>query len=423
MLKSALIGFLRNISNKIAAYTKYVHILVYGSVWALFLLLFSLGDFSIYIPLVLGAVVNLLISGLFWFLPVLVVKRKGKAGKNWNPLLSIINVALLQYVVLPCWSIFLFVLIASSFFGSSKENTGRPSLVSNSSEIMQQQKALQKPLAWGAESAFEKIRFERLREEGKNGDPEIQTDLGMAYSKGNGTPQELEEALKWYKLAAEQGYARAQYNVGFYYSCGKGVAQDYQEALKWYKLAAEQGYVKAQFSIGNAYAGGKGMPQDYKEALKWYTLAAEQGDANAQYSIGLMYDNGKGMSQDYQEALKWYKLAAEQGHAWAQVNLAHIYVEGEDGVPQDHEGAFKLYALAAKQGDADAQFYLGRCYLWGQGTEFDFDLGMMFNKLAFDGGSTTCVKEILEYFEKDMKPRDIRKIQRMAKSWRISHGK
>jgi len=422
MGKSALIGFLKKVSNKIAAYTKYVHFLVYGSVWALFLLLFSLGDLPIYAPLALGAIVNILIGGLFWFLPDLLVKRKSKEGKNWNPLLSIINVGLLQYVVLPCWSIFFFVVIASSFFGSSKEDTDRPSLVSNISEVAQK-RPMQKPLAWGAESAFEKIRFERLRAEAKNGDPESQTDLGMAYSKGNGTSQDLEEAFRCFKLAAEQGYARAQYNVGYGYCCGKGVPQDYREALRWFKLAAEQGHADAPFSIGNMHANGEGMPQDHEEALKWYNLAAEQGYASAQYNIGNMYANGEGVPRDYQEALKWYQLAAEQGDVSAQFNLAQIYYNGEGGVPQDYKESFRLYAVAAEQGHANSQYGLGRSYLLAKGTEFNFDLGLMYCKLALDGESDSPVKEVLEDFEKKMKPRDIRKIQRMAKSWRIAHGK
>lgn len=423
MGKSALIGFLKKVSNKIAAYTKYVHFIVYGSVWALFVLLFSLGDFPIYVPLALGAVVNILIGGLFWFFPDLLVKRKSKEGKNWNPLLSIINVGLLQYVVLPCWSIFFFVVISSSFFGSSKENADRPSLVSNSSEIMQQGKSFEKPLAWGAERSFEKIRFERLRAEAKNGDPEAQTDLGMAYSKGEGTSKDLEEAFRCFKLAADQGYARAQYNVGYDYSCGKGTPQDYQEARKWYKLAAEQGYAKAQFSIGVMYANGKGMSQDHEEALEWYKLAAEQGYASAQYNIGNMYSKGEGVPRDYQEALKWFKIAAEQGNVSAQFNLAQIYYNGEGGVPHNYKESFKLYAVAAEQGHANAQYGLGRSYLLAHGTEFDFDLGLMYCKLAFDRGSDSPVKDVIEDFEKDMKPRHIRKIQRMAKSWRISHGK
>ena len=60
---------------------------------------------------------------------------------------------------------------------------------------------------------------------------------------------------------------------------GQGVPQDYAEAVKWYRLAAEQGYAAAQYNLGVMYDNGQGVPQDYAEAVKWYRLAAEQGDA------------------------------------------------------------------------------------------------------------------------------------------------
>ncbi|MCL2102851.1 MAG: sel1 repeat family protein [Syntrophorhabdaceae bacterium] len=61
-----------------------------------------------------------------------------------------------------------------------------------------------------------------------------------------------------------------------YYS-GRGVAQNYVEAVKWYRLAAEQGNAKAQYNLGAAYVNGHGVAQDYTEAEKWLRLAAEQG--------------------------------------------------------------------------------------------------------------------------------------------------
>ena len=76
---------------------------------------------------------------------------------------------------------------------------------------------------------------------------------------------------------------------------GHGVPQDDKTAVKWYKLAAEQGHALAQYNLGWVYDTGKGVPQDYKTAVKWYTLAAEQGNARAQNNLGLMYDNGKGV--------------------------------------------------------------------------------------------------------------------------------
>ena len=45
------------------------------------------------------------------------------------------------------------------------------------------------------------------------------------YAKGQGVPQDYAEAVKWYRLAAEQGFAMAQDNLGLMYKNGQGVPQ------------------------------------------------------------------------------------------------------------------------------------------------------------------------------------------------------
>ena len=88
--------------------------------------------------------------------------------------------------------------------------------------------------------------------------------------------------------------------------------QDDVEAVRWFRLAAEQGHAKAQFYLGLMYRTGKGVPQDYVEAARWFRLAAEQGDAKAQYSLGVMYGTGLGVPQDDVEAHMWLNLAASR---------------------------------------------------------------------------------------------------------------
>ena len=66
------------------------------------------------------------------------------------------------------------------------------------------------------------------------------------------------------------------------YDDGKGVPQDYVEAVKWYRKAAEKGFAPAQVNLGRMYDEGAGVPQDYAEAVKWVRNAAEQGYAMAQ---------------------------------------------------------------------------------------------------------------------------------------------
>ena len=68
---------------------------------------------------------------------------------------------------------------------------------------------------------------------------------GEGHRDGQGVPQNYKTAVKWYKLAAEQGYALAQYNLGFMYGNGQGVPQDYILTHMWWNLAASSGQIEA----------------------------------------------------------------------------------------------------------------------------------------------------------------------------------
>jgi TPR repeat protein len=81
-----------------------------------------------------------------------------------------------------------------------------------------------------------------LEKKAEAGDPYAQFNLGNAYYKGNGVPQDYKEAVKWYTKSAEQGFADAQCNLASCYQKGEGVSQDIEEAVKWWKKAAEQRY-------------------------------------------------------------------------------------------------------------------------------------------------------------------------------------
>ena len=57
-----------------------------------------------------------------------------------------------------------------------------------------------------------------------------------------------------------------------------GPQSDPAEAAKWYRLAAEQGFARAQHNLGLMYANGTGVPQDDVLAYAWLNLAVEQGN-------------------------------------------------------------------------------------------------------------------------------------------------
>lgn len=98
---------------------------------------------------------------------------------------------------------------------------------------------------------------------------------------------------KAYKLAAEQGYAKAKNNLETCYYNGEGITQSYEEAVKYYKLAANQGYDWAQCNLGDCYYDGKGVTKSVSEAIKWYKLAAEQGNEDAKAKLAKINNSTK----------------------------------------------------------------------------------------------------------------------------------
>jgi TPR repeat protein len=64
------------------------------------------------------------------------------------------------------------------------------------------------------------------------------------------------------------------------YREGRGVPQNDAEAVKWFRKAAEQGYAGAQYSLGYMYANGQGVPQDYVLAHMWCNLAVSRFPAS-----------------------------------------------------------------------------------------------------------------------------------------------
>ncbi len=81
----------------------------------------------------------------------------------------------------------------------------------------------------------------------------------MLYDEGQGVPQDDKTAVKWWKLAAEQGNADAQNNLGFMNANGKGVPQDYILGHMWWNLAASTGFTP-ELKAGLGFTNGNSHP-------------------------------------------------------------------------------------------------------------------------------------------------------------------
>ena len=126
--------------------------------------------------------------------------------------------------------------------------------------------------------------------------------------------KDFAKAMKWARVAADQGLGFGSYHLGLmYHTGGQGQSQDLAQAVKWYRLAAEQGERLANYKLGVMYRDGQFVPQDYTKAVKGFRMAVEWGIAEAERDLGAMYENGHGVPQDDSEAVTWYRQAAHNG--------------------------------------------------------------------------------------------------------------
>ena len=112
-----------------------------------------------------------------------------------------------------------------------------------------------------------------------------QYKLGKLLEAGLDVPQDRELALGLYKLSAEQGYPPAQWVMGYcHYDELNDVEKNDKEAMRGFKLAAEQDHVHSQFDIGTMYELGEGVTKDNIYAYMWYEIVALSGKVNCSYT-------------------------------------------------------------------------------------------------------------------------------------------
>jgi len=140
------------------------------------------------------------------------------------------------------------------------------------------------PSNWGQSTNLPSLA--QIKAAAARGDAKAQTQLGASYiSSGN-----HDEAVKWFRRAAEQGDTEAQYWLGNHLLARmsqvakdkEAAARESREAVKWLTMGATKGHPPSQFQLGRCYEGGAGVKADKIEA---YYLASKHGSMSAKTSL------------------------------------------------------------------------------------------------------------------------------------------
>ena len=121
---------------------------------------------------------------------------------------------------------------------------------------------------------FRKMAHDWCLANSSKGDPEIWNDLGICYLH-----EDNDQAVYWFRKAAEQGHAWGLLNLAMMYDYGWGVEENDEESLSLQTEAAEQGNLVAILRLAQYYGpdGYRHDDGDDEQALYWYRKAAEHG--------------------------------------------------------------------------------------------------------------------------------------------------
>ena len=144
------------------------------------------------------------------------------------------------------------------------------------------------------------------------GDADAQNKIGISLTDLG----QAAEAIKWYRLSAEQDWPDACYNLAMCFFHGEGVEVDYSEGEAWAIRAADLNFAQACLDLGVAYLIGDKLPKNDDLAIKMFLKGSDLGDANCAYNAGCMYsgyETRSFMSKDFEKAERCFKRAILNG--------------------------------------------------------------------------------------------------------------
>lgn len=143
--------------------------------------------------------------------------------------------------------------------------------------------------------------------------PDRIASIGDAWKNALPEVANLEEASRYYEMAAEQGSTYALEQLAQLASKSEDYETAYAYLIKAEQNGSESSYVYDM--LGWLYASGHvGSEPDYDLAAQYYERSVELGSGYALYQIGTMYLQGQHYEADEEMAQEYYRLAEEAGY-------------------------------------------------------------------------------------------------------------
>ncbi|MEU9992497.1 protein kinase [Streptomyces sp. NPDC048045] len=257
-----------------------------------------------------------------------------------------------------------------------------PPALEQGSRLPAEQSGAPRPQREGAQSAHAPRPGNDLREPAESGDSEAMRSLATGLEEagdlegallwfqrsadaGSGTGAreaanlierhfpELQDGVRGlYRAAAEAGDTQAMVRLG---ELLEKEPEGLEEALKWFGLAAAKKHPGARRDVArvrSSMAAVRPMTRGEWSVLGKHHAAALAGGVHAMLALAGWYQKQKRM----EDALGWYLRAAESGHSHGMLQAAELL----DKIPDRRSEALTWYRKAADAGNEEAKYRVGR---------------------------------------------------------------
>jgi len=153
----------------------------------------------------------------------------------------------------------------------------------------------------------------------EQGHPKAQLALSNCYLFGHDGKEDLQNCIKWCLRAAEQGDVDAQISLGDHYDWR---VNNPVEAVKWFKMAADQGSAFAYYMLSQCHLDES--DKYTSEAVALLRKSAELRSEIAQEALWRCYATGEGTEKNYAEASAWLSVYNSSKWFGAEIELMEL---------------------------------------------------------------------------------------------------
>lgn len=144
-------------------------------------------------------------------------------------------------------------------------------------------------------------------------DPLVHDPLMEGLRHFRGAEPDYEQAVYWFRVAADAGDAEGLALLAFCQLEGTGLPRDPVQARELMEQACAAGSLTAKFHLGRILVGGWGGDPDAPRGVALYTAAASQGHADATFNLASCLDAGWGCQPDKLAAKALFMRARAMG--------------------------------------------------------------------------------------------------------------